>query len=161
MEQKNKPKDNKLKNLLNFIKSRNIIKSIFSFLEEDIKLKLTIYNIKLQYIFNIDIDYIKKKSGRIKNIEKNGHGKEYSLNTKKLIFEGKYLNGKRHGKGKEYYENGYLKFKGEYLNGYIKNGKGYNLNGNLILKIEKSGKGKEYYSNGKIQFEGEYLNGRR
>ena len=140
MEQKNKSKDNKLKNLFNFIKSRNIIKSIFSLLEDDIKLKLTIYNIKLQYIFNIDIDYIQKKSGKIKNIEINGNGKEYSLNTNKLIFEGKYLNGKRHGKGKEYYENGYLKFKGEYLNGNIKNGKGYNLNGNLILKIEKKWK---------------------
>ena len=28
----------------------------------------------------------------------------------KLIFEGKYLNGERNGKGKEYYDNGKLKF---------------------------------------------------
>ena len=28
-----------------------------------------------------------------------------------------YLNKKRNGKGKEYYENGELKFEGEYLNG--------------------------------------------
>ena len=47
-------------------------------------------------------------------------------------------------KGKEYYDNGKLKYKGEYLNG------------------EKEGKGKEYYwNNGKLIFEGEYSNGKR
>ena len=39
-----------------------------------------------------------------------------------LIFEGEYLNGKRNGKGKEYY-NGKLVFEGEYLYD-IRNGKG-------------------------------------
>ena len=34
-----------------------------------------------------------------------------------LKFEGEYLNGKRHGKGKEYDGNGQLIFEGEYLNG--------------------------------------------
>ena len=34
-----------------------------------------------------------------------------------VIYEGEYLNGKRNGKGKEYYLNGKLKFEGEYLNG--------------------------------------------
>jgi len=34
----------------------------------------------------------------------------------KIIFEGEYLNGKRNGKGKEYYNNGKLQFEGEYLN---------------------------------------------
>ena len=32
-----------------------------------------------------------------------------------ISFEGEYSNGKRHGKGKEYYENGKLKFEGIYL----------------------------------------------
>ena len=32
------------------------------------------------------------------------------------MFEGEFLNGKRHGRGKEYYSNGNLRFKGEYLN---------------------------------------------
>ena len=45
---------------------------------------------------------------------------------KNLIFEGEYLNGERHGKGKDYFSNGQLKFEGEYLNG------------------KRSGKGKEY-----------------
>ena len=39
------------------------------------------------------------------------------MNSSKLIFEGEYLNNKRHGKGKEYYDNGNQKFEGEYLNG--------------------------------------------
>ena len=67
----------------------------------------------------------------------------FSLNTDILIFEGEYLNGKRNGKGKEYYENGKLKFKGKYING------------------ERNGKWKEYYDNGHLQFEVEYLNGKR
>jgi len=49
----------------------------------------------------------------------------------------------RNGKGKEYYDNGMLKFEGEYTNG------------------ERDGKGKEYYNNGKLKFEGEYLNGKQ
>jgi len=69
-------------------------------------------------------------------------GKEYYDNGE-LKFEGEYLNGERNGKGKEYYENGKLKFKGEYLNGKL------------------NGKVKEYYYNGKLKFEGEYLNGER
>ena len=56
----------------------------------------------------------------------NGKGKEYNKNSI-LIFEGEYLNGKRHGKGKEYNEKRLL-FDGEYLNG------------------RRSGKGKEYYT---------------
>ena len=43
-----------------------------------------------------------------------------------LSFEGEYLNGKRNGKGLEYF-NGKLIFSGEYKNG------------------ERNGKGKEYY----------------
>ena len=34
-----------------------------------------------------------------------------------MVFEGEYLNGKKNGKGKEYYYNGNLKFEGKYLNG--------------------------------------------
>ena len=66
---------------------------------------------------------------------KNGTGKikEYNQGGK-LIFEGEYLNGKRNGKGKEYW-NGELIFEGEYLNGL------------------RNGKGKEYYDNKKLKFE--------
>ena len=38
---------------------------------------------------------------------------EYYSIGDELKFEGEYLNGKRHGKGKEFYSNGKLKFDGE------------------------------------------------
>ena len=49
--------------------------------------------------------------------EGNGFCKEYDFYTGKTIFEGKYLNGERNGKGKEYNYDGKLIFEGEYLNG--------------------------------------------
>ena len=48
------------------------------------------------------------------------------IDNNRLIFEDEYLNGKRHGKGKEY-DNNKIIFEGEYLNG------------------KKHGKGKEYF----------------
>ena len=71
----------------------------------------------------------------------NGKGKEY-YNDGTLKFEGQYLNCQKNGKGKEYYENGKLKFEGEYSNGI------------------RNGKGKEYLINGDLIFEGEYLDGK-
>ena len=44
----------------------------------------------------------------------------------KLEYEGEYLNGKRHGKGKLYNYDGKLEYEGEYLNGE-KNGIGKNI----------------------------------
>ena len=46
---------------------------------------------------------------------RNGNGKEYDRS--KLIFEGKYINGIRNGKGKRYNYDGIIIFEGEYLNG--------------------------------------------
>ena len=45
-----------------------------------------------------------------------------------MIFEGEYLNGKRHGKGKDYFlwTTNKLEFEGEYFNGK-KLGKGKNM----------------------------------
>ena len=103
-----------------------------------------------------------------------------------MIFEGEYLNGKRHGYGKEF-ESGRLIFEGEYKNDKQWNGKiiEYYLS-NIIIFGERNinkrgrfqyyfkkrfegefkngiinGKGKEYYVNDKIKFEGEYHNGKR
>ena len=88
-----------------------------------------------------------------------GKVKEYNKNNE-LIFEGEYLNGKRNGMGKEFFNEEFnfdfkllnenkkekvtdkLVFKGEYSNG------------------ERNGKGKEYF-NGKLVFEGEYLKGNK
>ena len=36
-----------------------------------------------------------------------------------LAYKGEYLNGRRHGKGKEYDEDGELLYEGNYLNGEI------------------------------------------
>jgi len=75
-------------------------------------------------------------------INGNGKGKEY-YNDGKLKFEGEYLNGNRNGKGKEYDYHGKLEFEGEYLN------------------EKRNGKGKEFDEDGNVIFEGEYLNGKR
>ena len=66
-------------------------------------------------------------------MEKNGIVKEYVKGTNLLIFEGEYKNGKKNGKGKEYYDTGKIKFDGEYLNGKKISGKKYDEKGNVIL----------------------------
>ena len=147
--------------IISSVKSRYTLKKIFSYIYENQKLSILAHNKKLQRLFNIDIDYYRKISGKILIGDINGEGKEYKLNTDIIIFSGKYLKGKRQGKGEEYYSNGNLKFEGEYSKGKIIKGIGYNQIGNIILEINNNGKGKEYYSNGLIQFEGEYINGKR
>ena len=127
--------------LRNSVKSFYIIEKIFSILSEKKKLNMIIYNKKLQKKFNINIDNYKAISGKIHIGERNGIGKEFSLYTNILLFEGEYLNGKKNGKGKEYFGDRTIKFEGEYLNG------------------RRNGKGKEY-NYGKLKFEGEYLNGK-
>ena len=49
----------------------------------------------------MNIKYYKKISGKYKIGEKNGKGKEYLIESNKLIFEGEFLNGKKNGKCKE------------------------------------------------------------
>ena len=171
---------------LNDIKSSDIKKEIFSFLDVKQKLKMIVYSKELQKMLCIGIKDYKKIKGICKIGEKNGEGKEYIVDTNILIFEGKYSNGRRNGKGKEYYKNNKLKFEGEYLNGKKWSGIGYNVNGKKEFEIkdgignikeyndngelifegeykngERNGKGKEYFKNGKIIFEGEYLDGRK
>ena len=144
------------------IKSIYIKRNIFLYLKEKQKLKILLYNKQLQNICGIKIDDYKEISGKCIIFEKDGIGKQYILDTNDMIFKGKYSNGKRNGKGKEYYNNGNLKFEGEYLNDKIWNGKGYDIIGDIIYEI-KDGKGyiKEYDFYGKLKFEGEYLNGER
>ena len=71
----------------------------------------------------------------------NGLFKEYDECGEKIEFIGKYRNGERNRKGKEYID-GILIFEGEFKNG------------------NKNGKGKEYKDD-QLIFEGEYLNGKR
>ena len=133
------------------IKSSNIIKGIFSFLNKKQILNMIIYNKELKKIllFNIE-DYI-KLSGKYKIEEKNEKWIEYELNKDELN-----LIGKRNRKGKEYFNNGKLKFEGEYLNGKIWTGKGYNKKGNMIYQITNgTGNLKVYDNVGDLIFEGE------
>ena len=135
-----------IKNKINIrdIKSSFIIKNIFSSLSDKQKLNMIIYNKLFQNLLSVNIENYKKISGIYKIGEKNGKVKEYLKESNKLIFEGECLNGKRNGKGKEYYDDGKLKFEGEIING------------------ERNGKGKEYDADtGELIFEGEYLNGKR
>ena len=92
-----------------------------------------------------------------------GIGQEYEYNYGNLIYEGEYLNGKRHGKGKEYNSYKQLTFEGEYLDDLKWNGKGYDKSNNIVYEL-KNGKGfvKEYnYEHRNLEFEGEYLYGKR
>jgi len=79
--------------------------------------------------------------GEFLNGRKNGKGKEYYSLSHNLLFEGKYLNGQRNGKGKEYNyrENKTIIFEGEYLNG------------------KRNGNAKIYFKNGYVHIQGEYL----
>ena len=126
-----------IKNRINIrdINSSFIIKKIFSFLSEKQILNLIIYNKELQKICLVDIKDYKNISLKYRIGERNGKRKEYIKNTKRLIFEGEYLNGKRNGKGKNYNFDGELRFEGEYLNG------------------KRSGKGKEYDYKGVLLWE--------
>ena len=129
----------KIKNRINIrdVNSSFIINNIFSFLSEKQKLNIIMNNKLLQSILLVNIKNYKKISGKYKIGEKNGKGKEYLIESNKLIFEGEYLNGKRNGKGKEYYEDGTLEFEGEYLNGKKWNGNGYKINGNIEFQIKE------------------------
>ena len=82
------------------IKSSYIIKTILSFFNEKQKLDIIIYNKELQKKCLVNIEDYKKISLKYRIGERNGKGKEYIKYTKRLIFEGEYLNGKRNGKGK-------------------------------------------------------------
>ena len=159
--------------MLENIKSTYFKKIIFSFLDEEAKLKIVRYNKNLQKLLDIEVInyFIFTKKYIIK--ETNGFSKTYLYNPLYedkfediLIFEGQYLNGLKNGKCKEYnHENGKLLFEGEYLNGEI-NGEGKEFYNDKIIfegqykNGERNGKGKEFY-NDKIIFEGEYLNGDR
>ena len=175
-------------NLMQTVKSKYILKKILSILEEKTKLNIIKHNKKYQNLLEIDIVYYKSKSGKYRIMDKNGNGKEYTLDDNKLLFEGNfkkgkkcgkgkeydtydnkvtfegtYLNGKRNGKGKEF-EFGHLIFQGEYLNGK-RHGKGivYDYDNIVFEGTFSNGykiEGKEYY-NGKLEFEGKYKNGER
>ena len=105
------------------IKSIYFKKLIFTYIYEEIKLKIIKPNKNLQKDLDISLLNYKLYSSKYIIYESNNKAKEYNIYNDELIFEGEYLNGKRNGKGKEYNNNVRLIFEGEYLNGK-RNGKG-------------------------------------
>ena len=143
------------------IKSIIIMKKFFTYLNEEIILKIIKYNKRIQRKINISLIDFKLISGKYIIYESNKLMKEYNSFNDELLFEGEYLNGKKNGKGKEYFYNELI-FEGEYKNGK-RNGKGKEYNyGRLkyegnYLNGKRNGKGKEYNNKEEIIFEGEYL----
>ena len=134
------------------------------------------YNYKLNEI-KFEGEYLNDKRWTGKGYDENkniifelkdgkGYVKEYEegwCNSSYLIYEGNYLNGERHGKGKEYVLN-HLVFEGEYLNGKRWTGKAYDRVNNELMYEMKDGKGLikliDYDTNYFItQIEVEYING--
>ena len=70
------------------------------------------------------------------------------------------MNGKKHGKGKEYDNTGELIFEGKYKYGNKWNGIGYNIFKKIVYILKD---GKAYIKandSGQLKFECEYLNGK-
>ena len=86
------------------IRSYYITKLVFSFVDIKTTSKLIRYNKSIQSKININPLYIKLLSDRYIIYETNGKAYEYRTFDDSLLFKGKYLNGKRNGKGKEFYE---------------------------------------------------------
>ena len=80
------------------------------------------------------------------------------------FYEGEYLNGERHGKGKDTVKYGSITFEGEYVNGKRWTGKAHDKKGNIYFEL-KDGKGikKQIYLSliDIAQFEYEYFNGEK
>ena len=149
-------------NLFENINSKYISKILFSYLNEKFKLNVIKYNKKLQNKIDINLINYKFYSGKYIIYETNNIGKEYEGKSDNLLFEGEYSNGKRNGKGKEYYKDGKLRFEGEYLNRVRLNGKLYDNYGNFYCDLNNlNGLVKKYSLRGELEFEGEYLNGKR
>ena len=88
------------------VKSSYIIKLIFTYIDEEQKLKLIKSTKSLQNSNNISIINYKLFSGKYIVYETNTNGKEYDIYNNNLLFEGEYLKGKRNGKGKGYDSDG-------------------------------------------------------
>ena len=163
--QKNPIKESNV-NLIDSIKSFYVKKNIFSYIEKKKILQLIIYNKKYQNKFKYNLDYYKKSAGKEAIYGSNDIVKYYCIYSKRLLFEGICLRGKRIKYGREYYYDGELRYEGYFLDGK-KTGKGKEyINKHLIYCGEykndkRNGKGQEYNSKDIIIFQGDYLNGKK
>ena len=81
------------------INSQYIIQFIFSYIEKRRELDIIKLNKKLKQKLEVNIEDYKKESKRYKVIGEDGIERVYLLKDNVLIFEGKYLNGKKNGTG--------------------------------------------------------------
>ena len=95
-------KEIKMKINIGDIKSSYIRNEVFSFLPEKQKLNMIIYNKKLQKKIHVDLEFYKKISKKYKIEGITGKGKEYDIDTNRLLFEGEYLDGKKMEKEKNF-----------------------------------------------------------
>lgn len=77
------------------------------------------------------------------NIWQKNNEKEYDSNENDLLYDWKFLNGRRHGKEKEYNKEMNLVFEGEFSNG------------------KRNGIGKEYNDYKELIFDGNYIYGKK
>ena len=91
--------------MLKKIKSTYFSRNIFTFIDENRKLKLIYYNKSLQNKLNISLINYKLLSEKYIIYEGNDIWKIYNAFNDNLIFEGNYLN----GIGKEYDKDNYQK----------------------------------------------------
>ncbi len=100
---------------------------------------------------------------------KQGYGVEYyqgEPGQEVVAYRGEFKDGKRHGEGESYHEDGTLKHKGSYKDG-LPHGEGvrYHNNGNVhfegFFEDWFVSSGREYHQNGSLRFEGFYNSGPR
>ena len=116
--------------MLNNIKSIYFLRTIMTYIEEGKKLELIMYNKNIQNKLEIGIINYQFFSGKYKILDKTGTSQVFFGANDEMIFEGKYVNGKRNGKGKEYDYDGYLIF-----DVIIKMGKEKEKEKNMIMMV--------------------------
>lgn len=86
----------------------------------------------------------------------------YDLTSSKLSYEGGFVDGKKSGCGKKFYDSGNVLYDGNWLNDNM-SGEGtlYHENGNIkynghFQKGKKNGHGKSFFANGNKSYEGRY-----
>ena len=138
--------------MLNNIKSTYFLKEMISYIPENIKLNLFRYNKAMQNILNINIINYKLFPGLIE-VDELRKMRKYGF----YDYVGEYLNGKKHGKGKEYYIDESTLFMIREYSSYGNYGHHRLIYEGEYLNGKRIGKGKEYHNNGKLKFEGEFL----
>ena len=93
-----------------------------------------LYAEDLQYISNVENNFVLIYEGGFNKNLYEGYGKLYKKFYEKLYYEGNFINGKIKGKGIRYYKNGSKKLEGIFEDNNIFEGNYYNPEGKIIWK---------------------------